>query len=273
MDEDRMGTRRGPDSEFADSCVVGDGHPLWTRLKRSFERNLRVSPAHWFRFFQEVAYIFRLVEIPSGIRDSLNSVACLYIDRCLVRLEKEKPEDLLGDRVASIVSSAERTLPVFWGVDPEVLTKATREKVDAYPAKIRGWFDKIDEQKSWGLLKEVVKARSDLATWRGENKQNAEMKWQDYIDRTNAASTKLQRLIASMSSIHHPAPGRGGRRGKVRYLFAAVSRAFSCFSQNATAKVFFSSCDAVNCSRIHHPRYSAGTRDRSSCANPGSALS
>jgi len=158
----------------------------------------------WLRFLLASAILYdcgasRLVSAEPTKDVEEVSVACLYIDRCLARLEKEKPEDLLGDRVISIISSAERTLPVFWGVDPEALTKATREKVDAYPAKIRGWFDKINEQKSQGLLKEVVKVRLDLSTWRGENKQNAETKWQDYIDRTNAASTKMQKLIASMS--------------------------------------------------------------------------
>ena len=78
------------------------------------------------------------------------TTAMLYIDRCLARMDKET--DLTGDRAASVILAAERTVPVFWGADPAALSPATAAKIDQYPRRIREWIDKINEAKSAKVL-------------------------------------------------------------------------------------------------------------------------
>ena len=137
-------------------------------------------------------------ELPAD-KDELADVrvSSLYIDRCLKRLEEEK--DLTSDRAASIVTAAERTLPVFWGADPDALPADLKTKIDHYPKQIREWFDKINEAKSQILLAEIKAINSEVASWRADNKDE---NWQAWIEKTQEAVQEIQERALSMSNGH-----------------------------------------------------------------------
>ena len=121
-------------------------------------------------------------------------ISCLYIDRCLARLDAET--DLLGPRAASVVESAERTLPLFWGIDPATLDAELRGRIDAYPAKIRGWVDTINEKMSEQKLAKIRQAVADFARWQ---RDHADGKWQLWIDQLENDIGKIQKLLLGMS--------------------------------------------------------------------------
>ena len=126
------------------------------------------------------------------------AVSCLYIDRCLARMELEK-DNLLSDRAASIIQSAERTLPVFWGVEQKSLSKETSAKIDGYPAEIRSWMDRINEKKAEAALKEINALHSANAEWQQAH-QNDGTKWQEWIEQIDECIAKMQRHLASMAA-------------------------------------------------------------------------
>ncbi|MCZ2342914.1 MAG: hypothetical protein LC104_14165 [Bacteroidales bacterium] len=126
------------------------------------------------------------------------TVSCLYIDRCLERLTQESEDELLSERAASIVLSAERTLPIFWGVDPQTLDEATRQKIDDYPAKIHEWIDRINEIKSQRTLREIQKILEEHDAWLQEN-QGESVPWQTWIDRDQRDVARIQKQLLGMS--------------------------------------------------------------------------
>ncbi len=125
------------------------------------------------------------------------AVSCLYIDRCLARLEAEPPTEQLSDRVASIIMSAERTLPVFWGVDPQTLAPGVREKIDEYPKRIRMWVDRVNEQKSQLALTSVKSLANEHEAWRVANQDKL---YQPHIEHDEAVIRQMQTLIVGMSA-------------------------------------------------------------------------
>lgn len=125
------------------------------------------------------------------------TVSCIYMDRCLERLAQENEEGLLSERAASIILAAERTLPIFWGVDPQVLDEATRAKIDAYPAKIHEWIDRINELKSQQGLRGIQKIVQEHETWLQENRGES-VPWQKWIDRDQADIAQVQQLLLGM---------------------------------------------------------------------------
>ncbi len=137
------------------------------------------------------------VEAPPTKEPDEISVSCEYIDRCLARLKAEPEAELLGDRAASVVTSAERTLPVFWGADPASLSAPLRARIDAYPTQIRGWVDRINELKSAQAVKSMQALAQEHNEWR---KANQDKLWQDFINRDEDVIRKMQTLAAGMSA-------------------------------------------------------------------------
>ena len=123
------------------------------------------------------------------------AVSCLYIERCLSRMEAEK--DLTSDQAASIIQSAERTLPVFWGTDPKTLSNETNAKIEGYSKAIRVWMDRINETKSAAILEEIKGFDAATAIWKREN---TGAKWQEWIDKSDECVAAMQRKMIGMSA-------------------------------------------------------------------------
>jgi hypothetical protein len=123
------------------------------------------------------------------------TTAMLYIDRCLARMEQET--DLTGDRAASVILSAERTVPVFWGADPATLSPATAAKIDEYPRRIREWIDKMNEAKSAKVLIEIEELSRKVHEWRNERQDGTR---QVLIEHTAEVAGQMQKRLVGMTA-------------------------------------------------------------------------
>jgi hypothetical protein len=132
----------------------------------------------------------------AGEFDELRTSA-LYIDRCLERMEGEaRAGTLLQDRATSIITSAERTLPVFWGTAPESLPPDLRAKTDAYPQRIRGWIDRINELRSQEQLAVARREWDGFAAWHHLNQHNP---WQVRIDKNAEVQVRIAKAVGGMT--------------------------------------------------------------------------
>ncbi|VTR96650.1 hypothetical protein [Tuwongella immobilis] len=123
--------------------------------------------------------------------------ACIYIDRCFKRLEAEPESELPSLRVASIIQSAERTLPIFWGLDLAKVPPELKQRIDAYPEAIGKWVDRVNETKSKQALEEIQKVADAHYTWRD---QNQDQKWQAYIEQDEKVIKEIQQAMARIQS-------------------------------------------------------------------------